>query len=227
MKRCSVTDCSFKRCSPQSFTTLVTKDETRQFCLSNNAFSRLDLKPMSSRALDSVPTVLEAKIESFQGPKLFSYNHPDQWHLFVQIILLLKSAREGMKIFWSLLITLPTMHRQSPLGIRLHRLLLVLYDHFICHYSFPARLHSDKGTHFESHIMKELCSIAGVKKSCTTPYHPSGNGMTERFNQTPLSMLSTLDEDKKSDWKSYVVPMYHAYNATRHDTTGFSPHPII
>ncbi|MEW8542496.1 MAG: hypothetical protein AB2693_03095, partial [Candidatus Thiodiazotropha sp.] len=43
------------------------------------------------------------------------------------------------------------------------------------------------------------------------------------FNQTLLRMLGTLEPALKSDWKSYVLPLVHAYNATRHDTTGFSP----
>ena len=36
-------------------------------------------------------------------------------------------------------------------------------------------------------------------------------------------MLGTLEPAQKSDWMSYVLPMVHGYNATRHDTTGFSP----
>ena len=35
-------------------------------------------------------------------------------------------------------------------------------------------------------------------------------------------MLGTLEPSRKSDWKSYVLPLVHAYHATRHDTTGFS-----
>ena len=40
-------------------------------------------------------------------------------------------------------------------------------------------------------------------------------------------MLGTLDEEKKSNWKSYIVPLVHAYNATRHESTGFSPHYLM
>ena len=28
-------------------------------------------------------------------------------------------------------------------------------------------------------------------------------------------MLGTLEDHKKQDWKSYVAPLLHAYNATR------------
>ena len=47
--------------------------------------------------------------------------------------------------------------------------------------------------------------------------------MTERFNQSLLNMLGTLQEHEKADWKSFVSPLVHAYNATTHESTGFSP----
>ena len=99
----------------------------------------------------------------------------------------------------------------------------VLFENYFLHYGFPAVLHSDKGANFESMIIKNLCDIAGVKKSRTTPYHPMGNGMTERFNKTLLDMLGTLSEDHKSNWKSHVPTLTHAYNATKHESTGYSP----
>lgn len=99
----------------------------------------------------------------------------------------------------------------------------ILFDNFIVHYGFPARLHSDQGRNFESNLIKELCSLAGVGKSRTTPYHPMGNGMVERFNSTLLNMLGTLETHQKDDWKTYVAPLVHSYNATRHDSTGYSP----
>ncbi len=64
----------------------------------------------------------------------------------------------------------------------------VLFNQFVCCYGFHKRLHSDQGRNFESSVISELCKLAGMDKSCTTPYHPSGNGQCERFNRTLLNI---------------------------------------
>ena len=103
----------------------------------------------------------------------------------------------------------------------------VLFDKFIVHYGFPERIHSDQGANFTSNLIKEMCHLADIKQSRTTPYHPMGNGMVERFNQTLLKMMGTLDNNRKSDWKTYVAPLTHAYNVTIHTSTGFAPYFLM
>ena len=102
-----------------------------------------------------------------------------------------------------------------------------LFENFIKHYGFPAKLHSDQGRNFESKVIRSLCELANIKKSRTTPYHPMGNGQCERFNRTLLDMLGTLTSDGKKDWKSHVSTLTHAYNCTRHETTGYSPYFLM
>jgi len=102
-----------------------------------------------------------------------------------------------------------------------------LFSKFIVHYGFPKRLHSDQGANFEGRVIRELCQIAGVEKSRTSPYHPQGNGMTERFNRTLLGMLGTLEPEKKNAWHKYVPTMVHAYNCTAHDSTGYTPYFVM
>jgi hypothetical protein len=50
-----------------------------------------------------------------------------------------------------------------------------------------------------------------------------GNGITERFNQTLISMLGTLEPSMKTSWHQHVPAMTHAYNSTPHSSTGLSP----
>ena len=103
----------------------------------------------------------------------------------------------------------------------------ILWDNFICHYGFPEKFISDQGRNFESDLIKELCKIAGVQKLHTTPYHPQGNGQCERFNSTVCNMLGTLPEEEKSDWKSYLGCMTHAYNCTKHASSTYSPYYLM
>ncbi|KAL1252085.1 hypothetical protein QQF64_019881 [Cirrhinus molitorella] len=74
----------------------------------------------------------------------------------------------------------------------------VLWRNFFCRFGFPAKLHADQGRNFESAIVKELCKCTGITKTHTTPYHPQGNGTTERFNRTLMNMLGTLQPHLKS-----------------------------
>ena len=103
----------------------------------------------------------------------------------------------------------------------------VFYEQFITKYGIPTRIHSDQGANFESEIIKELCKITGMTKSHTTPYHPMGNAIPERFNRTLLDMLGTLEPNKKTDWKKYLPALTYAYNCTRHETTKISPHELM
>ena len=103
----------------------------------------------------------------------------------------------------------------------------ILWDNFICHYGFPEQFISDQGRNFESDLIQELCKIAGVKKLHTTPYHPQSNGQCERFNSTLCNMLGTLSDEEKSDWKSHLGCMTHAYNCTKHASTTYSPYYLM
>ncbi|CAL9694123.1 unnamed protein product [Knipowitschia caucasica] len=101
-----------------------------------------------------------------------------------------------------------------------------LWEHFIVNYGIPERLHTDQGPDFECHLIKELCDLAGIRKTRTTPYHPRGNPV-ERFNRTLLSMLGTLEPEQKQRWKEYVKPLVHAYNCTRSEVTGHTPYELM
>ena len=54
-----------------------------------------------------------------------------------------------------------------------------------------------------------------------------GNGSAERFDRTLLKMLGTLNPEQEADWKHHVTPLVQAYNATKNEATGYSPHFLM
>uniref|UniRef100_A0A3B3IDF7 Gypsy retrotransposon integrase-like protein 1 n=1 Tax=Oryzias latipes TaxID=8090 RepID=A0A3B3IDF7_ORYLA len=98
-----------------------------------------------------------------------------------------------------------------------------LWTHVIQPFGCPEVMHSDQGPGFESRLIKELCMIYGCRKSRTTPYHPQGNGACERFNQTLLSLLGTLEAEQQRHWAGYLPGLVQAYNNTVHASTKYAP----
>ena len=93
-----------------------------------------------------------------------------------------------------------------------------LYNDFIPHLGFPAKIHHDQGGEFENRLFYELEQLCDIIHSRTMPYHAQGNGQVERFNRTLLSMLRILPESYKT---------VHAYNCTRQESTGYSPFYLL
>ena len=108
-----------------------------------------------------------------------------------------------------------------------HTVATTLYEKYLVYYGWPDKLHSDQAGNFESKLIAELCQIAQVQKIRTTPYHPEGNAQCERFNQTLLGMIGSLNPNEKRRWQDWVSTLTHAYNCTRCDSTGFSPYYLM
>ena len=102
-----------------------------------------------------------------------------------------------------------------------------VYNEFILKFGAPTRIHSDQGGDFINGLFKRLHQLTGTAQSRTTPYHPQGNGLTERMNRTLIGMLKTLEEEEKVDWARHLPKLAYAYNVTVSKSTGFSPYFLL
>jgi len=104
-----------------------------------------------------------------------------------------------------------------------HTCMTALFNGFFARFGLPRQLHSDQGRNFESSLVKELCEIAGVNKTRTTPFHPRSDGLTERANRTILQMLRATTSQNPQEWPSKIPSILSAYRITEHSTTHVSP----
>ena len=84
------------------------------------------------------------------------------------------------------------------------------WNEFIAYYGFPEKLLTDHGCNCESKLVKELCKLAEIQKVQMTPYHPDTNSQCEKFNQTLISIISTLEIKDKQYWKDYLPMLVDA-----------------
>ncbi|BHF69809.1 hypothetical protein SprV_0301285600 [Sparganum proliferum] len=103
-----------------------------------------------------------------------------------------------------------------------------LVDHWITRYGSPYIIHTDQGTAFENYLFRALCHILGIVKTRSSPFHPAGNGQTERTNKTLVSFLrSMVDQSRADSWDDLLPRCLLAYRATIHSSTSFSPHMML
>ena len=89
----------------------------------------------------------------------------------------------------------------------------------------PETLHSDQGPEFKNKVIYQLQQILGYKKTCTTPYRPQGNAVSERVYSTMHSMLAMHSTINQSNWSTLLpfVQLAHntSFSATMHETALF------
>ena len=96
-------------------------------------------------------------------------------------------------------------------------------DRWICEDGEPYKIHTDQGANFESDLIKEVCKLHKIGKTRTSPYHPQGNAVTERYNQSITDIVAKLVKKEEFNWDSVLPKAVAAYNSTEHSMTQFTP----
>jgi transposase InsO family protein len=101
----------------------------------------------------------------------------------------------------------------------------VLVDRWICYYGVPLVVLSDNGPNFACKFFSVLTHILGIKHVFTSPYRPSTNGQTERWNATLEDTITHYIFNEK-EWYELVGVATASYNHSVHASTGFTPFEI-
>jgi len=100
-------------------------------------------------------------------------------------------------------------------------------EEFILRYGVPIEVHTDQGKNFDSLLFKRICTLLNAAKTRTTPYHPSSNGLVERFNRTLLQMLRCYCDADQKDWDVHLPYLTAAYRSTPHTATCLTPNKLM
>lgn len=97
----------------------------------------------------------------------------------------------------------------------------------VARHGVPKRLLTDQGRNFVSSFFTTVCSLLGIRKIQTTPYHPQTNGLLERLHKTIADMISHYVASDGKNWDEVVPYALMAYRSARQTATGYSPHMLL
>ncbi|CAL1288441.1 unnamed protein product [Larinioides sclopetarius] len=87
----------------------------------------------------------------------------------------------------------------------------------------PEVIVMDNATNFTSRLTQEFLKILGACPRFSTPYHPEGNGLIERWNQTFKNMLHHTIREEGRSWHRQIPFLLWAYREVPNATTGVPP----
>ena len=94
-------------------------------------------------------------------------------------------------------------------------------------YGFPLYICSDNSTEFVNTLMEKLTKASGSTHIRSTPYHPQGNSVAERYVQTVINIIRKNVQGATHDCDLYVKPAQLALNNKVAGTHGSTPFTLM
>ena len=94
-------------------------------------------------------------------------------------------------------------------------------------FGLPAYVHSDRGSSFMSHELREFLTSKGVAASRTSFYNPRGNGQVERYNGTIWKAIIMSLKSKNlpnESWQLVLPDVLHSVRSLLCTATNETPH---
>ncbi len=95
---------------------------------------------------------------------------------------------------------------------------------YLADYGTPRGIVLDNGGEFTSREFQQFCHKHHITLYYTTPYHPQGNGITERMHRTLKAVLSALCQGHSLRWPQLLQPCQISMNQAVHTSMGQQPY---
>jgi hypothetical protein len=102
-----------------------------------------------------------------------------------------------------------------------------LLEKWVWTFGIPERLLSDRGTEFRSKLWDALCELLDIERVNTTPWHPQGDGQSEKMVQQIKKMIRAHVDEDQENWDLGLEQLCFAYNTSVNDTTGMAPFVVM
>ena len=120
---------------------------------------------------------------------------------------------------WPIAVPLVDITAESVLDAFAHGL--------VATFGIPAAITTDRGSQFSSEVWQQLMKTWGIKTHFTTAYHPSANGLVERFHRRLKEALIALGRDESSKWFWKLPCALLSIRTTLKPDVGASPADLV
>jgi transposase InsO family protein len=102
-----------------------------------------------------------------------------------------------------------------------------LESEIFARFGYPDEIHSDQGTQFTGHLMKELAELLGIRTTVTPAYHPQSNPVERAHRDLKAGLRAALIDCLHQDWEDVLPQILFAFRISPTSTTKLSPFELL